>query len=718
MPITIPENLSNCPGTANKFELGPASNLSRVTRKGARHYGVAARDWPGYTGTDVIYSDKLKAITLEPAQVQYDMLASGAAVSSRYSVTGNWEAVPVPGVGIFLHAYDAAAGATAKARSLYNLPRHQRLVCDVRHPQVSEETISAPQTFSLWFGAATEALSYRLDWGWAVEPKLYNAGALVTTLPVPESRMAQYRGATRIVWDMTWFGNDLHIACSAFDEPWIIPELGVSADGGPFPFSFQTTNGEATVNIYPVRYKTSGSFVTPTVEHYAPIGSTQPEIVGIYPGYYAGYVGVEISSAAQDGDGYQQQYTVALTSADAYHTPIIQAWQTLVTPTHSAPTETWTEFTSYVHDGRESIPDDTAQRSLDLNVFNAGGLENASSFAYWLENAAGLPGGLVTLRYWVGYRVDDDPDNDVRVPRGLLACRVRVEDLGIGEGSYPLRAVDPSRLWESMELRDGPCGQGMTVQDYLELLLEWVGVRPADCDWSDLPAATAGRTVDDPGRNYDSPAWMPDQGANAGEYIASFCEAFGLRLERNPFDGLLYVLPALYLADALPYNQPAFDITTASDGAPTATMQRIMAERALEQEAGKNTWYVDGKSGTGAPISAMEQDWNSLNTAGDDRYLMVEMAETTRNEDITDPAHAQEMARRKWRLSPLGLRTLQLPGVYNFWFYWPRFLGDLADDGTTAGGKRYRCTSVDTQLGREVNETVCGFLELRRGTRI
>lgn len=508
----------------NKYELGPMSNLSQVvgTPFATYHSAEAMRERFS-AAVDVVFDAVTRCLVLQPRTDIADM------VLAEWDLTGDW-ALCNPAAGswssAYLHAYSSVGDAQTTAASKYLLPPAPAFALDFIRAQAPPADQTANQRWTIQFGRA-----FTLEFGSRDDLILRRAGGRTLTRTIEPRERREMWKAENLRWEIQQIGHDLRIACSALGDEWVITDIMQTTGGSAYgirgespwiaagPVSIASTGGAYAFSLQRYSYETSGVVTTPWIETHEArqIGDAVVNVFALPIRSDWGSATCTVSAV----NGTKVKLQVAFVG-DSFHTPAVGAWQAYWLPEMSIPTTSWQNATPEIESASISMSmDGTATCEMTLSD-----AEGAASAILTSVNAP----GQMACRAYVGYA---NPP--------VLTLEGIVHEISISQDpdnrrAVQLRAADRKKQLADVQLLYAPCLIGMTTDEAVETLCRFAGV-PAP-DTSDL---TALARLDDPGRNYNNPPWLPAMGSTALDMINRICTTYGLRLDAFGPTGLRLV---------------------------------------------------------------------------------------------------------------------------------------------------------------------------------
>ncbi len=507
---------------SNRYWLGPMTNYARLTRTPFATYQSAEAMRERMVATsNVAYDAVTKCMVLRPLPTIQPMQLSDWIVSGAWSIcqpaAGSWQAD-------YLHAHSAVGNAITSASSRATLPDAPGFAIDFVRADGPPTDQTDPQRWQINFGKF-----FTLEFGGRDDVVLTRAGGRTMTRVIEPGERREMWKDPQLRWEIQQIGHDLRIACSGLREEWMIPDVMASFTGtalGDRDFSPWIPRGRVTVNgagggyafsLQRYQYATSGVATSPWIETYQPRVSNEAVLdVFTLPDAWGS---ATISIAANSGTRVKLQ--IAFTG-DGDHTPAVGAWQAYWLPDYDVPTDEWTEVTDAIEQASLSMSlDGAATCEMTLND-----QEGAASDLLALVAAP----GQMAMRAAVGY-----DGTAIETLTGIVH-EIAVSDDADGARAISLRASDRKKQLSDAQLIFAPCLIGLYATEAVALLARWAGLDAVDT--SDVQFTA---TLDDPGRNYQSPPWLPAMGSTARDMIDRICQTYGLRLDAFGADGLRLV---------------------------------------------------------------------------------------------------------------------------------------------------------------------------------
>ncbi|MHB0934908.1 MAG: hypothetical protein ACYC6A_00835 [Armatimonadota bacterium] len=699
--------------TNNRFWLWPMTMLGTQTRQPVADYRVMTRDrWRDevINDTGVHYAEYLKGIILTPDETFEDNI-----VEMYQNLTGSWNDVYVPQYETrFLHAYDATPTALNSCETRWKL---------VENPC---------WTLRLWRKAKPSAQTARLSWritamgcnlviGGLADPALTLPSGVTKTRSLSLSEQEKYFFDEVLTWRFHALQNDLIITCSAFEESWILREVGNLPAG---TVGITSYGGAYALHAQRIRFATSG-YWDEWADH--PI---MPPAAGLVSARYpVPPAKTTAATTIEESEAQRRRYRTALTG-DGYHTPLVQAWDYYYRPAFAADrsgtTDEVTEWTRTRNGemmARLHFTDDPTGNTLEVEFLNESINPSGYNFREYLDNwdpsgNRGIKTGQCAIYCLPGYVGDDGLDypgagHVFLLPMRELAAAIR------DAGSYRVSCRD--RLTQTQgEIWWAPCLLGWPPEEAIAVVLECMGIDPRDIvihpgratnskepgtgntgDWwgARVDTEPLEQYLADPQKNYDNPTWLPKNGSNGWDIIRRILELFGLRCEFwADLKCHIYHRDRTLTATAATYRH--------LPGSPTGTdlnaLSRVRLARNIADAP--NIVYVQGTDYDGKPLHAVRGNMADIYEPGGDRYLGVPQVRSVTDDNLATQEACNGAVARLFKDRP-GARTLEIAAPFaGYDRRPPERLAVLASE-PALNGEIFRAVDVDVQLGMRSNPT-------------
>lgn len=690
--------------TLNRYWLRPMTDLGtqiRVPVSGV--YRITREHWQqSLTSTaSVHYAEHLGGVILQPREELAAMTLSG------FDLTGQWRTVPMPATNNvdWLYAYHAGANQLTSAETLYAMPPNPCIALRVARMGKPSAQLAAIR----W---RMVAMGCNLDFGGLANPVIALPDGSERSYPLSLSEQEKYFFDEQLIWRFHAIEDNLVVTCSAFSEPWILYNVG---DIEAAPVAITGYGGAYAYHVMPIRFAGSGSF-DQWVDHptLPPAAEVNTWVLGSVPEQASAVTAVHGADS-----GHRRKYRTTLTG-DTYHTPILYGWQYYYRPVYEPDrTEQREEISDWIRSARESLPNDLAERTLELEVINTPHEMTGLTFREYLENwdpnsALGIAAGQCGLEYETGYELADG--GQTIAARGVVLLPMRELVTAIREADvYRISCRDRAHqltgeLWWSL------CLTGWPVEEAIAYYAEISGIDPRDIVIH--PAAAAGSVEPSPGdwwgarygapaselylwdpqRNYDNPPWLAQNGSNALDRIRQICERFGFRAEFWA-DNCYHI-----------YQRNHGDEATMATYSMVSGEDDLLALAAARwrHNLGESytTLMVEGRDPYGEPLHASRENVAEIYGPGGDRYLGYRYTRSVVDDNLTSQDAVNYTAAVTWRDRPGG-RELELRAPFAGWDRWPEQRVEvIAPRVNVQGGVQYRIVEASVTLGQRTNETI------------